>query len=145
MPTDLNRTSHVRLITKIRNEIPEIPLLAAKFQEFARQHDISEDVVFSFDLALDELLTNTIEYGYSNDQTGYIHLEFVLDDDSLTIEIEDDALAYNPLEAPLPDLDAPVIERPVGGLGVYLVRKIMDSVDYELSDGRNCLKISRHL
>ncbi|MDZ8227521.1 ATP-binding protein [Nostoc sp. ChiVER01] len=92
-------------------------------------------------LAVDEIATNIISYGY--DQAGYtgvLHLQADIDEQALTISIEDTGLAYNPCETKLPDkdeLNMPLEERSIGGLGIYLALHEVDKFIYERINGKN--------
>ena len=96
-------------------------------------------------LAVDELLTNTISYGYDDD--GEHRIEFVLrrEGGALMIEIADDGRAFDPLQVPTPDMGASRQDRAAGGLGIYLVRKPMDGVTYRRQDGRNVVMLTKHV
>ena len=61
------------------------------------------------------------------------------------VEVEDDGLCFNPLDAPEPDLTGPIEDRPIGGLGIYLVKNIMDELDYRRREGRNCLFMKKRV
>ena len=70
-------------------------------------------------------------------------MRIIREGDTFTVELEDDARPYNPLEAPEPDLEAEIDDRPIGGLGVHLVRTIMDTVNYRRTHNRNLLIMSK--
>ena len=92
---------------------------------------------------MDELLTNTISYGYDDDEEHRIDLSLRLEGGTLVVEIADDGRAFDPLQAPEPDLGASLEERAVGGLGIYLVRKTMDGVAYRREGGRNVVTLTK--
>lgn len=86
-----------------------------------------DDLAFQANLCLDELITNTISYGLKGDENGNIHLLMSISDEWLEIILKDDAPQFDPfLDVPQPDLDLDIDERPIGGLGVHLVKKMMD-------------------
>ena len=70
-------------------------------------------------------------------------MTLALEGDELTIRVEDDGRAFDPLQAPPPDLDLPLEERPVGGLGIHIVRSVMDAVEYQRRGGRNVLTMRK--
>ena len=108
--------------------------------------NVPATVVCHFNLVLDELLTNIVSHGYGesdDDHDTDIRVGVLVADGTMTVRIEDDAEAFDPLTAPQPDIDAGVEERPIGGLGVYFVKTFMDSVTYEHRDERNHLTISK--
>lgn len=94
-------------------------------------------------LALEELVTNTISYGCSDGREHAITISLHLEGADLHMRVEDDAMAFNPLEREAPDLNAPLEERPIGGLGVHLVRKLMDDVRYERTGTHNVLSMRK--
>ncbi|MCY4558926.1 MAG: ATP-binding protein [Chloroflexi bacterium] len=94
-------------------------------------------------LAVDELLTNTISYGYDDDGEHRIELVLRLEGGALVFEIADDGRAFDPLQASTPDIGASLQDRAIGGLGIYLVRKTMDGVTYRRQDGRNVVTLTK--
>jgi len=89
-------------------------------------------------LAVDEIATNIIVHGYVKaGLQGGLKLGADIDDRTLTISIEDNGVAFNPLQAPVPDTDLPLEERPIGGLGVYLAIRSVDEFLYEHVGNRN--------
>jgi anti-sigma regulatory factor (Ser/Thr protein kinase) len=92
-------------------------------------------------MAVDEACTNIIRYGGSCE----IRVKCEVGDDMVVVEIRDDGVTFNPLEAPTPDLDLPLEERVVGGLGIYFIKTLTDEVKYERRDGKNILTMTfRH-
>jgi serine/threonine-protein kinase RsbW len=90
-------------------------------------------------LAVDELATNVITYGYERSgMSGDVDICGEIDDKNLTVLIEDTAVPYDPTETPSPDdFDVPLEDRPIGGLGVFLARQAVDEFRYEHVDGHN--------
>jgi anti-sigma regulatory factor (Ser/Thr protein kinase) len=88
-------------------------------------------------LALEELVTNCIKYGYDDQAEHVIQVQVELSPDGMTIVVEDDGHPFNPLEQVEPDTNLPVEERPLGGLGLHLLRKLSDRIDYAWKNGRN--------
>jgi len=116
--------------------------VADAFDAFGLEHGLPEDLVHSVQIALDELVSNTVRHGYEIlGTTGEIEVSFLLRSGMLELDIIDDAPAFNPLAAPEPDLSLPIEERPIGGLGLLLVRELMDRVEYERRDDKNCMKL----
>ena len=128
----------------IRNRRPELRQVAERLAEFGRRQGVPSGVIGDFDLALDELVTNIITHGFGeSDDDHEIGIRIEVADNLLTVRIEDDARAFDPLAAPPPNLDTAIEHRPVGGLGVHFVRTVMDRVAYERRDDRNLLTISK--
>ena len=129
----------------IVNDLRDIAGVGEKVGAFCAEHGLAEEVSFEVHLALDELLTNTIDYGYDNDYEHRIDLLLRLQGDTLTVEIADDGRAFDPLQAAEPDMGASLQDRARGGLGIYLVRKMMDSVAYRRQDGRNIVTLTKRV
>lgn len=133
------------LTLTLTNDRREIERLSALITEFGAAHNWPPPVCFEVNLALDELLTNIITYGYDDDATHSIQLELEIKESDLIIRLEDEARPFNPLAAAAPDLDSSLAERPVGGLGVYLARTLMDEMEYSRQAGKNCLTLKKRL
>jgi serine/threonine-protein kinase RsbW len=121
----------------ICNDRAEIERIHAFLDEYYHRYQVPTNVHFVIMLALDELITNIISYAYADARQHLIDIYLISDTDRITVEIADDGLPFNPLEVNEPDLDVPIEERQIGGLGIHLVRKLMDSVRYTRSEGRN--------
>lgn len=92
---------------------------------------VGEDAAFPLRLAVEEVAANVIKHGYDGSEPGPIRLAFRADDRSAAVVVEDEAPAFDPADAPAPDLDAGWAERRVGGLGWHLVYQLVDEVRYE--------------
>ena len=112
--------------------------MAARVEEFCVARKISAKIVYRFNLSLDEVLTNIISHGLTQGRHE-IAVSVALDDGNLVANVSDDGPAFDPLSAPAPDIRAPIEERKIGGLGIHLLRTLMDAVEYRRADGRNHL------
>lgn len=117
--------------------------IQGKVEELGLREEWPDSLVFKVNLVLEELGLNILSYGGASvDRSPEIEITLVSEDDSLTIEVSDDGRPFNPLEdAVVPDVEALLDERSVGGLGVHLVRTMMDDLSYQRADGRNLLKM----
>ncbi len=129
----------------VKNDLAEIPRLAKFVSAFCGRHGLSQDAEFDLTLALDEILVNVIRHGYQDQGSHEIGLSFALDAGELTVSVEDDAAPFNPLEAPPPNLNLPLEERRPGGLGIHLVKNLMDELHYQRRGGRNVLTMKKNL
>ena len=138
-----------RLDTVLASRRNEIPRLAAVVQQFGTDNHLSVDDIMRIRLVLDEVVVNIVAHGYEDagDADHHdIHVHLGLDDhDTLTIRVTDDAREYDPRTAPAPRFDLPIEERRKGGLGVHIVKAIMDTIDYRRDDGRNVLTLTKKL
>ena len=128
-----------------RNRLPDIGRAAQLIETFGAANGLPSDVVFKINLALDEVLTNIISYAYEDEGDHEIDIRLTLDQDVVTVKVEDDGRAYDPIETPTPDLAAGIDERPIGGLGVHIVRSMMDGLEYRRKDGRNVLIMRKRI
>jgi serine/threonine-protein kinase RsbW len=118
---------------------------AAFATQFAAANGLGAAVEARLALVVEELVTNLAKYGYPDAPRGSATLRLGLENAQLTLEMIDDGQAFDPLTAPPPDLDLPAEERPVGGLGLHLVRSLAVAAHYRRSDGRNQLTLTlRH-
>jgi anti-sigma regulatory factor (Ser/Thr protein kinase) len=138
-----------RLDTVLAGKRSEIPRLAEIVQQFGADNRLSVDEIMRIRLVLDEIVINIVAHGFeeAGDADHHeIQIHLGLDDgDVLTIRITDDARAYDPRLAPEPPFDLPIEERRRGGLGVHIVKTIMDTIDYKRVDGHNVLTLTKKL
>jgi serine/threonine-protein kinase RsbW len=130
--------------TRLNVSLGETVLVGKIVREFGQWHDIPEDALFVVNLSLDELVTNIVTHSQKQPpppQEIVLRLSTVKNE--VRAEVEDDGCAFNPLSMPTPDIDAPLQERDPGGLGIHLVRCLMDSVNYQRIGARNRLTISK--
>ncbi len=127
----------------VANDLRGISSAAARIDAFCVAHDLAHSISFDVTLAVDELVINTIGYGYDDDGEHRIDLALRIEGSTLSVEIADDGRALDPLQTPEPDLSAAPEEGAKGGLGIYLVRKRMDTVTYRREKGRNVVTLTR--
>jgi serine/threonine-protein kinase RsbW len=106
------------------------------------QKGISDGVIFDIRLAVDEICSNIILYGYKGSK-GPIDIDCTVADQYIQLEISDEGIPFNPLTLPDPDIKADLDHRKIGGLGIYFVKTIMDETRYEFRDGRNIFTIKK--
>jgi len=126
------------LVLTLKNDLSELARIAEEIGSHGESRGWPAKWAMNLNLSLDELITNTISYGYRDTDEHEIRITLTEPDGSLVVVLEDDGMEFDPFTAaPEPDLEADVEERPIGGLGVYLVKTLMDEVAYERLDGRN--------
>lgn len=123
----------------------EIAKVSAAFAAFADAHALPATVRRSMHVALDELLTNTIVYGYAGRDGGEVTVEAVLRTDRVCVTLTDDGRPFDPLGMAAPDTTLTTQERRIGGLGIHLVRRIMDEVSYHRRADRNVVVLAKRL
>lgn len=134
-----------KLSLKVQPRTEELETITAAVEAFGDAEKWPADLVFRINLVLEELGLNIINYG-GTDDLGEIEITLTSGPESLTIEIVDNGRPFDPLtDAPEPDLESSVKDRAVGGLGVYLVRTMMDKLHYRRDGGRNYLTLVKEL
>ena len=130
----------------LRNEHAQLTQLEAFTDEFAYGCGLPHDERARLLIILEELFTNAVEYGYSTDAAGgSITVTLRRKRARLVIDFVDDGQPFDPLALPEPDFDTAEDERSVGGLGVHIVRSLVDEACYRHEDGRNHLRLVRRI
>ena len=129
------------LSLKVECDRNELDRITEALEELGVEEAWPPDLLFKLNLVIEELVLNVIDYGCPGDGSDSdIDLTVTSNAESVTIEITDDGVAFDPvIDARAPDVSAPIEDRPVGGLGIYLARKLMDEFKYRREDGRNYL------
>ena len=130
---------------QLASRLSELPRLAAEVARLGREHDLPAEVVSDLTLALEEAVSNVIRHGYGERPDGPISVAFRATGESIVVTVEDAGVGFDPLKHPEPDLTVPVEARPPGGMGVYLIKRLMDEVDYRVDDGRNVLTLTKRI
>ena len=122
----------------LKNDLTELTRLAEAIESLGAAHGWPAKWIVNLNLSLDELITNTVSYGYQDTDEHEIRVTVTECDGLLVVVLEDNGIAFDPFTAaPEPDLDAGVEERRIGGLGVHFVKTLMDQVAYERVEGCN--------
>jgi len=129
----------------LRNDLSEIPNLANNVREFGERNKLSDKIISDLTLALEERVVNIISYAYQDSVGHDITIDISLKDKELTLEVKDDGQPFNPLEVPEPDIEKPLHERKVGGLGIFLINTLMDEVEYRREEGLNILVMKKKI
>ncbi len=129
----------------LKNDIAELEKLNMVLEEFFEENEIDPLVLFKINLALDELVTNIISYGYPDGSVREVIIELSFNCNKLMITLSDDGVAFNPLDIPEADINKSAEEREIGGLGIHFVRKTMDDLVYQRVDGRNILSLTKSI
>ena len=127
------------------NHRREIERLTGLVEQFGEARGLADDDVNGINLLLDEIVVNIISHGYDDEGEHQILVTLALENGVLAIRVEDDGRPFNPLDVPEPNLDLPIEERPIGGLGIYIARSIADQMDYRRDAGRNVLTMRKRM
>lgn len=128
---------------RIAADVTEIERLNRLVRQFGELHEIPMRALYSINLALDELVTNTLTYGFENPDSEQVTIHIEVAAGEIVASVSDYGLEFNPLDAPTPDLTASLSERQIGGLGIHLVRSLMDKTEYARVDGKNVLTVRK--
>lgn len=123
----------------------QVAEVGAAFARFAEGHAVPAAIRRSVSVALDELLSNTLTYGFTGRDGGEVRIEVELAPDRVRVTLTDDGKPFNPLDLGTPDTTRSVTERRPGGLGVHLARRMMDEVAYHRRGDRNVVTLAKLL
>lgn len=129
----------------INNNLSEIERLSKAVAEFGKKNNLSSEVIYDVRLTLEEVVSNIINYGFVDHDEHQISIEMNLQGETLTMKIKDDGKPFNPLEVKNANLEKPFDEREIGGMGIYIVRKLMDKILYKREEGNNVLQLTKYL
>ena len=129
----------------IKNELEQLTRLYAFLDQQAGAYELEELQSMQIKLALEEAVTNVILYAYPDKKDQDIRIDMSYEHKRLTIVITDTGIGFNPLDRQEPDLTLSLEERPIGGLGIYLVKQLMTEVSYSRSAGKNILTMTKDI
>lgn len=138
-------TDYRRLSQHLPNTLEALPVLAEAVEIFGDEAGWGDAVVMQINLVLEELIVNVINYGYPDGRNGGIDVLVETDAEEINIRITDDGNAFDPFAVAAPDLSLDIIDRPIGGLGIHLVRNYMDAYSYHYRDKHNDVVLSKRL
>ena len=127
------------------NRVDEIGAAAQLVQDFGARQGLTTAVIHDLCVAFDEALSNVVKYGYRDDARHEISVRLSIAGPHVVAEVEDDGIPFDPLSAPAPRLEGGIDERPIGGLGIYLLRQLMDEVHYVRRGGLNVLVMKKRI
>lgn len=130
---------------RLENKISELDKIRDALEEMAAAWGLPPQVSMSVNLALEEAFTNIVNYAYDDDGRHEITLDFHMRDNELHIAIRDGGRPYDPTVQDEPDIALPATDRPIGGLGIFLIKKIMNEIRYERKDDKNQLFLKKTL
>ena len=130
---------------ELKNDLSELETLCQHLNKFGHVSGLSEACKTDINICLDELFTNIVSYGFTDDLEHIIRCTINVDNNVLTLTIEDEGIAFNPLEKKDPEIPADLIDVRIGGLGIHIVRKLMDDISYERKRGKNKLTMKKFI
>ncbi|MDJ0985357.1 MAG: ATP-binding protein [Desulfobacterales bacterium] len=130
---------------ELKNDLSELETLCQHLNKFGQDTGLSEACLTDINICLDELFTNIVCYGFKDKLEHLTLFLLQLSKDVLTVVIEDEGVAFNPLEKKDPEIPDDLKDVRIGGLGIHIVRKLMDELHYERKDSRNKLTLKKRV
>ena len=129
----------------LANDISEISRLYEFIEELGNDFSLSPDIVFNLNLVLEEAVVNIINYAYPKEEHESIYLSARMHEGSIVLVLTDTGKEFDPTAAPEADVTLSADDRQIGGLGIFLIRQIMNEVKYERIEGKNVLTLEKKL
>lgn len=123
----------------LSNDKKDLPRLNIFINDLKEKWFLSTAILDRITLALEEVFINIVDHGYKDEKTHEIEIQATKTGERLIILCKDDGVPFNPLEAPPPDITQPLQEREVGGLGILLIQRMIDKIDYRRENETNIL------
>jgi serine/threonine-protein kinase RsbW len=127
----------------LKNDRSEIRRLVEELATFGRDNALPSEMMNDIRLVVEEIVTNIISYGYDDGKVHWIDLRVELKSGQVTVRIKDDGKPFDPTTDFKPDIETPFENRRIGGMGIYLIQKLMDEIHYEYENGNNVLVIKK--
>ena len=127
------------------NDIETIPQLNEFIDSVAEEMSLDMSLTMSLNLAMEEAVVNVMDYAYPEGQQGNVEIEAMTDGEWLTFVISDSGVPFDPTTKEDADTTLPAEERPIGGLGIFLVRQLMDVIQYQRDGNKNVLTLRKKL
>ena len=127
------------------NDINTIPQLNEFIDTVCEELEIDMALAMSLNLAMEEAVVNVMDYAYPAGTEGEVNIEAIADETQLHFTISDSGKPFDPTAKEEVDTTLSAEERPIGGLGIHLIRQLMDNISYERKDGKNILRLSKNI
>ena len=130
---------------ELKNDLSELETLCQLLNTFGQDAGLSEACITDINICLDELFTNIVFYGFKDDQEHFTRFTMNLNDNVLTVSIEDEGIPFNPLEKENTEIPDDLKDVRIGGLGIHIVRKLMDDIHYERKQRKNKVTLRKFI
>ena len=130
---------------ELKSNLSELDTLCQHLEDFGKKIGLSKKMIFEINLALDELFTNIISYGFNDEDEHSIKITISQQKDELCLCIEDDGVPFNPVDFETSDVACSVENCKIGGLGIHIIRKLMDDICYRRCDDKNILTLKKKI
>lgn len=135
------KTAHLYLV----NELPELEKLRSFLEETMTAWGVAGSIIHSLNLVLEEAFVNILSYAFTDEKCHEIGFLFQLNQNELVISVTDDGVPFDPTAQEPPDVGLPAEDRAIGGLGIFLIREMMDTVRYQRRDSLNELILTKQI
>jgi anti-sigma regulatory factor (Ser/Thr protein kinase) len=126
---------------RLANDARDLHECNEQVRQWLEGHAVPAGAVYALNVAVEELVSNVIRHAHRDEGRHEIGLSLRLERDLAVLQIEDDGVQFDPTAAPAPDLDGPIERRPVGGLGIHLLRRMSDRIEYRRDGNRNIVTV----
>jgi sigma-B regulation protein RsbU (phosphoserine phosphatase) len=137
--------SRERMEITFTNDLGDIDRVNEAFEKFAARQGLPDRVRRSIKIVFDELLNNIISYAFDDEEEHVLEVRVESAPEKITVTISDDGASFDPFGRAEPQVDLPIEERDLGGLGIHLVRQLMDEVSYTRYDDQNVAVLVKHV
>ncbi|MBI5772151.1 MAG: ATP-binding protein [Verrucomicrobia bacterium] len=127
----------------LKNDLGELERLNQLVEEFGGQAGLHVEEQYALFLCLEEIVTNIVNYAWPDGGEHDFSIHIAVDDEHIKVQFEDDGVPFDPTKYPEPDMSKPASQRPVGGLGIHLVRQSTNELWYQHRDGKNVFIIKK--
>jgi anti-sigma regulatory factor (Ser/Thr protein kinase) len=130
---------------ELENRLSELETLSQEVEAFGQEAGLSHKCVFQINLALDELFTNAVSYGFRDHDTHQIKFVFSLEGGTVIIRMENRGVPFDPDCVQPPDVKKTIETCDIGGLGLHITRQMVDDLAYERREGKNIITLRKHI
>lgn len=130
---------------KLKNALTELDSLFKHVERFGKSVGLPKKQIFQINLALDELFTNIVSYGFTDSNSHWIEFSLSFDNGAVVIRVEDNGIPFDPVAAPTSGSVPPMENCKIGGLGLHIVKKMMDEIVYERKGRKNVIEIKKQV
>lgn len=133
------------ITVRLPADLREIERLNRLIRQFGDLHEVPSRVLYAVNLALDEVVTNVVRHGFADPKDQEVVAHVVAKTSEVVTEVSDSGRPFDPVAVPPPNLEAPLSERTLGGLGIHLIRSLMDAVEYRRENEKNVLTMRKRI
>ena len=128
---------------ELKSKLSELTTLCRYLEDCGNVMELPQKCLLELNLGLDELFSNIISYGFEDESEHRIKFSLVKDSKTLIVQVEDDGIPFNPLDVTGPEVSQDLDSINIGGLGIHLVKEMMDDIDYKRVEGKNKLILKK--